>query len=76
MMRFSLRLVLFGVMPYVAGMLAIWRLSEYTGRSAADRDIYSLYRVLFLAWFTIAWVFAVWLMTLFWSRKSRNAKQE
>ena len=70
-MRLSLRFLLFVVVPYVAGMAIIWRLSAYTGRSAADRDVYSLFRVLFLAWFTIGWTFVGWMMTLFWSRKRR-----
>jgi hypothetical protein len=68
-MRVSLRFLLFVIMPYVAGMALIWRLSEYTGKSAADRDTYSLFRVLFLAWFTIGWTFVGCVMTWLWSRK-------
>jgi hypothetical protein len=75
-MRFNLRFLLMVIMPYVAGMDVIWRLSQYTGRSASERDVYALFRVLFLAWFTIAWVFVGWLMTMWWSRKNRKSKRE
>lgn len=75
-MRFNLRILLMVIMPYVAGMAVIWRLSQYTGRSASERDVYALFRVLFVAWFTIAWVFVGWLMTMLWSRKNRKSKRE
>lgn len=68
-MRLSLRFLLFVIVPYIAGMAVIWRLSEYSGRSAEERDTYSLFRVLFLAWFTIGWTFVGCVMTWLWSRK-------
>ncbi|QDT75124.1 hypothetical protein [Lacipirellula limnantheis] len=71
-MRLSIRFWLLVVVPYVAGLAIIWRLAEYTGRSAWERDIYWLFRVLFLAWFTIGWTFVGWMLTLFWSRKRRR----
>ena len=72
-MRFSIRFILFAVMPCLAALCAIWTLTSFPESPPAHRDVYLIFRVLFCLWFLIGWVFAVWLAMMFVAWRSRGA---
>ena len=52
-MQFSLRLLLFSVMPCLAVVLTTWTLTGYVGIRYAYRDFFLLFRVVLC--FVVAW---------------------
>lgn len=71
-MRFSIRFLLFAIMPWLAATSAIWSLTSFPDSPPAHRDTYLIFRVLFCLWFTIGWVFIVWLASLLLAWLSRR----
>jgi hypothetical protein len=68
-MHFSLRFLLFVVVPYVTGMAVIWSLGRYATESTVVCGTHALFRFALLAFFTVGWTLVGSLLTLRWSRK-------